>query len=125
MKNNILFYKEEELDLMIKITNKTGTKITLDDVKQMMSKFITPQDRLDKTVEFNFNYILMLFGSTTQCNMKGIKSKELDDFHIDLNFTDEYLNKLKLIPEEKQKFNSLKSIYEEYITQVKQFKHYI
>ena len=140
--SNVLFYKPEELNLMIKITNKYFP-ITMMDIQRMLCTYITGDSIISSSNPFihsEFYYIQMLFGSTLQCDMKRINSTPLHNFHFNLNSNKkDFPNYIKRIPNNLPeppysmytmfKINSvkrifmLKDIYREYIERVKQFKH--
>jgi hypothetical protein len=121
--SNILFYKVDELKLILDITNKYfEVLITMSDIKRIMCHYISPENlnsNSDPYVHSNFYYIMLLFGSTIQCNMKNINLKQLNNFQENLNINTEdlpYLLKNKKVSlQSKQRLGVLKQIYDEYI----------
>ena len=121
--SNILFYKVDELKLMLNITNKYfEVPITMSDIKKIMCHYISAENlnsNNDPYIHSNFYYIIMLFGSTMQCNMKNMNLKNLNNFQENLNINIEDLPKLikdkKVSLESKQRLGVLKQIYDEYI----------
>ena len=119
---NVLFYKVDELKLMLDITNKYfEVPITMSDIKRIMCHYITPEElnsSTDPYVYSNFYYIIMLFGSTIQCNMKNLNLKNLNNFQENLNIDVKDLPRIKekkvSLPS-KQRLSVLKKIYDEYI----------
>jgi hypothetical protein len=121
--SNVLFYKVDELKLMLDITNKYfEIPITMSDIKRIMCQYISPENlnsNVDPYIHSNFYYIIMLFGSTLQCNMKNLNLKNLNNFqeNININMEDlpQRIKDKKISLQSKQRLGVLKQIYDEYI----------
>ena len=131
--SNILFYKVRELDIMIRITNEKNyfggtSKMTINKILQLSCNFITPEKLRNKhSLYYFFYYILMLFGSTSQCDMKQINGTNLDNFRQDLTFSKKenlpHIFNLSVISSYdrqaiEKRLPILLSIYEEYMDEV-------
>jgi len=132
--NNILFYKVRELELILKITNKQKYffygDYSANDILSKMCIFYTEEELSDYPRSYCiYYYILMLFGSTTECDMNQINGKKIhniddiskigtlpyifnDPKYLSYNYNKYDIDQVTI------RINKLLPIYEEYMREV-------